>query len=233
MASVIKIEGKILKGKLEKRLTRFSALAKIGDKNVTCFLPNPGRLSELLKPNAKLMLREAKRNKRKTAYDIIGIYYRGRQISVDSQLPNKLISEALKNREIPEFSEYNIIESEYVYDHTRFDFHLNGKQKPCLLEVKSCTLVENGVAMFPDAKTERGRRHVLDLLKAKSEGYRACILFVIQRDDAKIFSPNDKTDPKFGRTLRQAYRGGVEIYAYSSKFINNKVMLGKKIAVKL
>lgn len=233
MVSFIKVEGKILEGKFRRRLTRFSALVEVGGKSVVCFLPNPGRLSELLKPNVKLILKEAKDSERKTAYDIIGVYQDSQCVSIDSRFPNKLVLEALKNGDIAEFSEYNVIKPEHSYGHTRFDFLLGNKQSSCLLEVKSCTLVKEGVAMFPDAKTERGTRHLLDLLKAKSEGYRACVLFVVQRADAKIFSPNDETDPKFGKALRQASSGGVEVYVYSSKFLGNKIVLGKKIPVKL
>jgi sugar fermentation stimulation protein A len=233
MVSFIKIEGKILEGKFEKRLTRFSALVKVEGKNIACFLPNPGRLSELLRPNAKMILREAGKGERKTAYDIIGVYQSGQRVSIDSRFPNKLVSEALKNRDIAEFSEYNVIKSEYSYGHTRFDFFLSNKRSSCLLEVKSCTLVKEGVAMFPDAKTEGGTRHVLDLLKAKSEGYRACVLFVVQRMDAKVFSPNDEADPKFGKALRQASNGGVEVYVYSSRFLGNKIMLGGRVSIKL
>jgi sugar fermentation stimulation protein A len=233
MVSFIEVEGKILEGKFKKRLTRYSALAKIENKNVVCFLPNPGRLRELLKPNAKLILREAGKGERKTAYDIIGVYHDGQRVSVDSRFPNKLVSTALKNKDIPELSQYDVVKPEHLYGRTRFDFLLSNKQNPCLLEVKSCTLVREGVAMFPDAKTDRGTRHVLDLVKAKNEGYRACILFIVQRVDAKLFSPNDEADLKFGKALRQAYSGGVEVYAYSSKFLDNTISLEVKIPVKL
>ncbi|MGQ9624832.1 MAG: DNA/RNA nuclease SfsA [Candidatus Bathycorpusculaceae bacterium] len=233
MVSFIKVEGKILEGKFKKRLTRFSALAKIENKNVVCFLPNPGRLRELLKPNAKLILKEAGKGERKTVYDIIGVYHDGQRVSVDSRFPNKLVLEALKNKDILELSQYNVVKPEHRYGRMRFDFLLSNKQNPCLLEVKSCTLVRGGVAMFPDAKTERGTRHVLNLVKAKSEGYRTCILFIVQRVDAKLFTPNDETDPKFGKALRQAYSRGVEVYAYSSKFLDDKIVFERKIPVKL
>jgi sugar fermentation stimulation protein A len=99
--------------------------------------------------------------------------------------------------------------------------------------VKSCTLIENGIAMFPDAVSIRGRRHVRDLIRAKCEGYRACILFIIQRMDARIFSPDDETDPEFGKALREAASQGVEIYSYLSEFIEDKIILRKRVEVKL
>ena len=97
------------------------------------------------------------------------------------------------------------------------------------MEVKSCTLVKDGVAMFPDAKTERGRRHVRDLIKAKKEGYRACVLFVVQRTDASIFTPNHESDPEFGKALLEATSEGVEAYAYSSEFIGNTITLKERM----
>jgi len=100
---------------------------------------------------------------------------------------------------------------------SRFDFLLTNRLERCLLEVKSCTLVKDSRAMFPDAKTERGSRNVMDLMKAKEEGYRTCVLFLVQRTDACVFSPNDETDPKFGKILREAAGKEVEVYTYKMK----------------
>lgn len=233
MVSFIKIEGKTIKGVFKERLTRFSALVKVEDKTIQSFLPNPGRLHELLTLGAEVILREASNGKRKTSYDLIGVHHKGHLVSVDSRVPNKLVLQALVNKDFPEFSEYSKIKPEFSYGRTRFDFFLDDRQKPCLIEVKSCTLVEEGVAMFPDAKTERGKRHVMDLLRAKNEGYRACVVFIIQRADAHVFSPADKIDSEFGEALRQAVNGGVEVYAYSSQFVGNKIMLKGKVEVKL
>jgi sugar fermentation stimulation protein A len=233
MVSLTKIEGKTVKGVFEERLTRFSASVKLRDKIVQCFLPNPGRLIELLTPGAEVILRETKKGKRKTSHDLIGVYHKGEQISVDTRAPNKLVLEALKNRDLPEFSGYTMIKPEHPYGHTRFDFFLSDEQKPCFLEVKSCTLVKEGVAMFPDAKTERGVRHLTDLLRAKNEGYRACMLFMIQRTDARVFSPDDEIDPEFGETLRGAAEQGVEVYAYCSDFLGDKIVLKGRIKVEL
>lgn len=220
MVSVIKIEGKTLRGIFQERPNRFLALVKVGDKILPSFLPNPGRMYELLIPGTEVFLREVLKENRKTGYDLIGVFYNGQMVSVDSRVPNKLVLEALKNRDIEEFSEYNIIKPEYGYGHTRFDFFLANEHEKCLLEVKSSTLVKDGVAMFPDAETERGRRHVRDLVKAKKEGYRACVLFIVQRTDAYAFAPDDETDPEFGKVLRNAAVEGVEIYAYKIEISN-------------
>ncbi|NIQ04640.1 MAG: DNA/RNA nuclease SfsA [Candidatus Korarchaeota archaeon] len=214
MVSFIKIEGRTLRGIFQERPNRFLALVRVQNMILPSFLPNPGRMHELLTPGTEVVLREVLKENRKTDYDLIGVLYNGQMVSVDSRVPNKLVLEALKNRDIKELSEYNTIKPEYGYGHTRFDFFLANEQGRCLLEVKSCTLVKDGVAMFPDAKTERGRRHVTDLVKAKKEGYRACVLFIVQRTDANVFAPNDETDPEFGKVLRDAALEGVEVYAY-------------------
>lgn len=209
-------------------------MVKVEDRILPAFLPNPGRMCELLTPGTEVILREiATKKNRKTDYDLIGVVYNGQMVSVDSRVPNKLVLEALKNGDIEELSEYNTIKPEYSYGHTRFDFLLANKYERCLLEVKSCTLVKEGVAMFPDAETERGRKHLRDLMKAKREGYRSCVLFVIQRIDAQVFAPNDETDPEFGRALREAAEEGVEVYAYYSKFTGDMIMLKGKVRVEL
>jgi sugar fermentation stimulation protein A len=235
LTSFIEIRGKIFEGVFEKRLTRFSALVRVNGEIAQCFLPNPGRLSELLFSGAKVILKEAEAGgERKTIYDLLGVYSGGKIVSIDSRLPDKLFLEALKNGDLPEFLGYTVIKPEYSYGHAKFDFFLEGLEpKPCLLEVKSCTLVRNGVAMFPDAPTERGTRHVLQLAKALNEGYRAAVVFVIQRMDAYMFMPNDETDLNFGKALRKAAERGVEVYAYSAKFEKNKITLCGKVKVAL
>jgi len=233
LVSFIKIEGRTLRGVFQERPNRFLALVKIEDRILPSFLPNPGRMHELLTPGTQVILREVLKEDRKTDYDLIGVFYNEQMVSVDSRVPNKLVLEALKNGDIKELSEYTIIKPEYGYGHTRFDFFLANEHESCLLEVKSCTLVKDGIALFPDAETERGRRHVRDLMKAKTEGYRACVLFVVQRTDADVFAPNDEIDPEFGKVLRDAAVVGVEVYAYYSEFVGNKIALKGKVKVEL
>ncbi|MEM0007746.1 MAG: DNA/RNA nuclease SfsA [Candidatus Bathyarchaeia archaeon] len=235
MPAFLEIEGRIVEGVFRKRLTRFSAQVEVGGKNVECFLPNPGRLSELLFSGVRVVLKEAAIvGFRKTVYDLVGVYHGGKVVSVDARIPNKLVFKALKNGDLPEFLGYIVIKSEHPYGRAKFDFLLEGLGlKSCLLEVKSCTLVRYGIAMFPDAPTERGTRQLFELVKALKDGYRAAVLFVIQRDDAYRFTANDETDPKFGRALREAYRQGVEVYAYSASFAENRVWLNGRVRVLL
>ncbi|MEM3382872.1 MAG: DNA/RNA nuclease SfsA [Nitrososphaerales archaeon] len=225
----LKIEGKIINGFFKKRLNRFSALVKIRENEFKCFLPNPGRLKELLIPDSEVFLKEMRNNTRTTNYDIIAIKHDSISVFIDSRIPNMLLLEALKNRKIEEFSIYDVVKPEFNFGHSKFDFLLASNVERCIIEAKSCTLVKGNKALFPDAPTERGRRHVLGLIRAKELGYRACILFLIQRPDANSFSPNEEIDPKFGEALREALNRGVEIYAYRSHFDGKSVNLLDKV----
>jgi len=233
LVSSIKVGGRIVKGVFQERPNRFSAFVKVKDKVLLTYLPNPGRMHELLIPGTEVILRKVMKGNRKTGYDLIGVSYNGQRVSVDSRVPNKLVLEALKNKDIKELSEYNIIKPEFGYGHSRLDFFLANKHESCLLEVKSATLVKDGVAMFPDAVTERGKRHVNELTKAKKEGYRACILFLVQRTDAHSFAPSDETDPEFGKALRNAAAEGVEVYAYKMEISTNFSLLSLSSRLKI
>lgn len=233
LVSSIKVGGRIVKGVFQERPNRFSAFVKVKDKVLLTYLPNPGRMHELLIPGTEVILRKVMKGNRKTGYDLIGVLYNGQRVSVDSRVPNKLVLEALKNKDIKELSEYNIIKPEFGYGHSRLDFFLANKHESCLLEVKSATLVKDGVAVFPDAVTERGKRHVNELTKAKKEGYRACILFLVQRTDAHSFAPSDETDPEFGKALRNAAAEGVEVYAYKMEISTNFSLLSLSSRLKI
>ena len=228
----MRIEGNLKKGFFLRRETRFSAFVRISDKEYRCFLPNPGRMKELLFINAEVLLQESSHKERKTRYTIVGVRLKRRWISVDSRVPNKLIFEALKLGKIPEFKQYRDVKPEHQVNHSRIDFLLSNCGM-CLLEVKSCTLIRDGVAFFPDAPTERGRKHIVELMKAKREGVRAAVLFLVQRIDATLFSPNDEADPAFSEKLRDAARNGVEVYAYTSDFTGREIILKNRMEVKL
>ncbi|MFQ6003037.1 MAG: DNA/RNA nuclease SfsA, partial [Candidatus Zixiibacteriota bacterium] len=196
-------------------------------------LPNPGRLKELLAPGARVILRKIRSQKRKTRFDLIGVNHGDTLVSVDSGVPNKLFREAFEKKAMEEFAAYESIKPEYRYGGSRVDFLLQGSGGKCLLEVKSCTLVKGGVALFPDAVTKRGTRHVYELAKALKEGYRAAVLFIVQRPDAEVFSPNDETDERFSEALRDAWRRGVDVYAYSAEFVGGEINLKERLQVKL
>ena len=214
------------------RPNRFLGEVRIGEDQTECFIPNPGRMGELLQPNSRVYLTPRSTENRKTAYDLSLVDLNGTLISVDSRVPNRIASEAIEQGMIPEFSGLTVEKAEYTYNDSRLDFLLKGNDTQLLLEVKSCTLVREGTALFPDAPTKRGSRHLRTLMGGLAHG-RAAILFIIQRPDAESFRPNETTDPTFAETLREASNLGVEVYAYKTDVSIERIALTQSVQVML
>jgi len=229
----MKITNQIVKGIFVKRLNRFEAIVDIQGEANLVHVPNTGRCRELLFEGAAVLLEKRDGKHRKTAYELIMVYKNKNLISIDSQLPNKLAEEALRNNVIKELQDYDFIKREAVFGDSRFDLYMEKKDEKTFVEVKGVTLEVDAVAKFPDAPTERGTKHIYELIKAKNEGYRACILFVVQLDFAEYFIPNSMMDPKFSDALTAANAAGVEIYAYSCQVKETEVNLYKPMEVRL
>jgi len=205
-------------------------VAIIGNKPVHCFIPNPGRLRELIHPGAKVYLMGKSSVSRKTPYDLAVVEKGGTLVSIDSRVPNRVVAEAIEAGLIPELGGLSIMKRELVFSDSRLDFLLGRGPDRMLLEVKSCTLVEDGTGLFPDAPTSRGRRHLRALMSGLAHG-RAAVLFLIQRPDAVCLRPNDATDPEFGRSLREAIHMGIEVFAYSSEVTLEGVFIKRGVPV--
>ena len=225
----------IRKAVLIDRPNRFLGRVHLDGKVTEVFIPNPGRMLELMLPGNEVFLRENIASHRKTDYDMIGLEYNGVLVSIDSNLPNRFIKRLLLSHELPFFNDYEVVIPEPRAFEGRFDFKLTGVSGSTFIEVKSCTLVEDGRAIFPDAPTIRGARHLRHLAAAlkSNQVVRAAIIFVVQRPDAKIFSPNDETDPKFGDALRFAQASGVEIFPIVTKVVEWDLKLIKEIPYEL
>jgi len=218
----------VLTATFKSRPNRYVIIAQRHHVEFQCFFPNPGRLNELLTPGAKIAVDHVPFSiQRKTRYDTIAVKTSNQWISIDSRIPNKLVAEALRLHKIPELQSYDWVKSEVTFGNSRIDFLLESDRAKgrCLVEVKSCTLVKDGVGIFPDAPTMRGRRHLLELIRAKRRGYRACVIFVIQRHDVSTFKPNRDTDVDFSNTLRLAHNRGVELYARRCLIKNFQISL--------
>ncbi|MBN1177787.1 MAG: DNA/RNA nuclease SfsA [Anaerolineae bacterium] len=223
-----------IEGRFVSRESRFRVTVAIKGRQVWAHLPNSGRLGELLVPGRRVLLREREGARRKTGYDMGLVEMDGRWISVDARLPNDLVEEALRADALEPLRGYASLRREVTYGRSRFDLRLEGPDRPpCLVEVKSITLVLDGLGCFPDAVTERGRRHLLELAAAVGEGLRAAVVFCIQRDDARGMRPHDEADPAFGRALRQAAAGGVEVYAYTCRVEPERIELVHRVPVHL
>ena len=197
------------------RPNRFQAYVKLNNEIIMVHVPNTGRCKEILVPGCTVILRKEDGVNRKTKYDLIAGYKGDRLINIDSQIPNKVVEEALIHKKIEGLKKFSTIEREKTYGNSRFDFKLTDDYGNIYyLEVKGVTYEEYGIAKFPDAPTERGRKHLIELLKAKNNGINAGVMFVIQMDNMKSFSPYDSMDPKFGKALRKVKENGVDVFAY-------------------
>ncbi|EGT3616742.1 DNA/RNA nuclease SfsA [Clostridium perfringens] len=209
-----------------RRPNRFQAYVVLDGEELLVHVPNTGRCREILKEGCTVLLRKGTTPNRKTPYDLIAAYKGETLINIDSQIPNKVVEEALKNKKIKELSEFNNIIREKTFGNSRFDFKLQDKnENTYFLEVKGVTLEESGETRFPDAPTERGRKHILELIEVKKLGMGAGIIFLIQIENVSKFSPNDDTDPKFGEALRLAKAQGVNIFAYNCKVTEEEIEL--------
>jgi len=228
------ITNPIVYGKFIKRINRFEAYVELnsGEKTLV-HVPNTGRCKEIFVPGAEVILEVRDRQGRKTPYELAFAYKGKRLISIDSQVPNKVVLESIKMGLIDEFKGYDIVEKEKTFGNSKFDIKLTKGKEICYVEVKGVTLEVEGVAKFPDAPTERGRKHLKELIKVKKEGMRAAVIFLIQMDDIKYFTPNDEQDPEFGKFLREAVGKGVEAYAYTCDVGENYVFLKDRVEVVL
>ena len=220
----------ILEAKFINRPNRFNALVELEGEEITVHVPNTGRCKELLVEGVKVLLRKENNPTRKTKYDLISVYKGNELISIDSQIPNKVVMEALQNKKIEKLIRYNNILKEKTFGNSRFDFKLsNDNGEEYYLEVKGVTLEEDGHAMFPDAPTERGRKHLLELIEVKKSGRGAGVLFLLQMNNMKDFAPNDERDNEFGKALREARDNGVDIFVYECDVLKDSITLTKRV----
>ena len=223
--------GEFVKGQFIERPNRFLSLVMIGGREEYAHVPNPGRLQELLLPGVTVVLRKENGLNRKTRYSLVMVYKNGSLVSLNTILSNRLAAETIQNVELEEFREYRLIRREAQYKNSRFDLLLSKDESLCFVEIKSVSLVKGRTAMFPDAPTVRGTRHVRHLMEAMDEGYEAAILFLIQRSDADRFTSNDDMDPEFASALRQAQEYGVKLYAYACEVSIGRIAIDRRIGI--
>jgi sugar fermentation stimulation protein A len=222
----------LIKGTMINRDNRFRATVSVGGVNAWAHVPNSGRLGELLTPGRPVWLAPAGSPERKTAYDLKLVEFESVLVSVDARLPNPLFAEALAKGTIPGY-DYPTVKPEVVRGSSRLDFRLLGPDGVCWVETKSVTLVREGTALFPDAPTERGRKHLRELMDIVSSGERAAVVFVVQRPDALRFLANRETDPEFADTLRRAAGVGVSVRAFTCEVSLAEILIGSEVPLVL
>lgn len=217
------IGSSLIRGRFSERVNRFLVSAWVGDKQILAHLPNPGRMREILYPGADILLARKKGKTRKTNFEVFAAKRRGERILLDTRLSNAIAEEAIRTGKVPALRGYEVVKREFSWKDSRFDFLLSKAHSKCIVEVKACTLIFRSVALFPDAPTARGRRHMETLALAVRRGFRACVLFLVHAPGAAFFSANNSTDPGFSHSLLKAKRIGVEAYAFQCSWIGGDV----------
>lgn len=221
--------GTVLEGRFIARPNRFIAQVEINGQQETCHVKNTGRCRELLLEGAKVYLEESRNPARKTKYDLIAVEKGERLINMDSQAPNKAAAEYLP-RLLPGLT---CLRPETVFGSSRFDFYAEAAGEKWFVEVKGVTLEENGIALFPDAPTERGVKHLHELCACIAAGYKAMALFIVQMENVQYFTPNTRTHPAFAQALEEARQKGVRLAAADCAVTPRTLIARQPVPIKL
>ena len=230
----MQLSERLLRGSFLGRRNRFAADVLVDGRHATAHVPNSGRMEELLVEGASVLLNLAPAlAERRTAFDLVLVRYQGRWVGVDSRMPPALAIEAWRSGLLPALAGYQSVRREVRFGESRLDLQFQGPQGLCYAETKSVNLVEEGLALFPDAPTSRGVRHLGELVRAVSDGHAAAAVFVIQRDDARALAPYEAADPQFARALRVAAAHGVGIYAIACSVTETAITPMSLVPVRL
>ncbi len=209
--------GPLLEARFVRRENRFRAEVELQGEPVKVHVPNSGRMQELLTPGAAVWIQPASGAKRKTAYTLLLVQQGKRLVCLNAHLANELVAFWLQRGMLPGFAEAEHIQREKYYGKSRFDFYLQRRGRSCYAEVKSVNLLEGHTARFPDAPTQRGSKHLQELVHCREAGLDGAVLFVVMGNAASDFAVNWRTDPDFGENLQRAVAAGVEVYVYTCR----------------
>ena len=227
----MKFKEKLLQGTLIKRYKRFFVDIKYQNETITAHCPNSGSMMGLLNKGNNVWFSEAINPKRKLKYTLEIVNIDKKLVGINTHLTNKIVLEALNQKKIKKLIKFDNIKTEVKFsDKTRFDFLISNNKEKCFLEVKNVTLVRNNkIAEFPDAITSRGAKHLEELIKAKKKGYESYILYLIQREDCKIFKIAKDIDPEYKNTLDLALKNGVKLLCYDCKLSSEDIRINNQI----
>ncbi|MGM9560702.1 MAG: DNA/RNA nuclease SfsA [Phascolarctobacterium sp.] len=221
----------IMSGKFISRPNRFIAHVEIAGREEIVHVKNTGRCKELLLPGVTVYVQHFPEGKRKTKYDLIAVEKQNILINMDSQAPNKVVQEWLVAKE--PFGKITYLKPECKHGDSRFDFYLETAERKMFIEVKGVTLEEKGVVMFPDAPTERGVKHVQELRHCLEQGYEAVVIFVVQMEGMRYFTPNRRTHAAFAEALERAEACGVKLLALTCAVTPDSLTINGAIPVQL
>ena len=230
-------ENELIAGVLIKRYKRFFVDIKIENKVITAHCPNPGSMQKLLTEGNKVWVTKSKNEKRKLSHTLQIIEVNKSKFCINTHITNKIVNEALENKNINDLCGYNIIKPEKKFGiNTRFDFLLNDTKhnKKAFLEVKSVSLSrKKGYAEFPDAVTSRGKKHLENLILANEQGYNCYLLFLVQIENCDSFGIASDIDPEYFKYFKQAVKKNVKVLCYDCKFSNKSIEMNNKIKILL
>ncbi len=224
-----------ISGRLIKRYKRFLVDVELADGTIlTAHCPNTGSMRGCLTVGNPVMLSLADNPKRKYPHSLEMIQVNGFWVGINTSRTNHLVREAIENGVVSEFGSVDWLKPEVtVSSKSRLDFLLCSGETKIYVEVKNCTLVEEGVAMFPDAVTSRGTKHLLELAELKKKGHKAFIFFCIQRMDGEFFSPAAHIDPLYAETLRMVTEQGVGVLAYQALVGPEEIRVSHSLPVRV
>lgn len=220
-----------VEGKFIRRINRFIAEVKINRQVKLVHVPNTGRMKELLVKDAVVQLKYHPAPHKKTEYSLISVEKDGIFVCVDSRVANQLFFDYLDTGQVDDFNNIKDLKREVKFGNSRFDIGFIQNNHHVLIEVKSVNLVKGHKAMFPDAPTSRGNKHIRELIKAKEQGIKAGVAFIIQRPDATIFLPHWEMDPDFSKSLVEANSKGVLIKAFTCEVDKDNIEINKEIPI--
>lgn len=226
----------MVKATFIERPNRFIAYCDVEDKRYKVHVKNTGRCKELLIPGGTVYLEKSTNPNRKTPYSLIAVEKGSLLINMDSQAPNVVVEEALKSGRIqlPLLNTpLTYIKREQTYGQSRFDFYGEAGTEKFFIEVKGVTLEENGIVRFPDAPTERGVKHLEELMDAYKNGYKSYVIFVVQMEEALYFTPHEERHLAFAKTLKAASNLGVQVLAYTCSVTPESLEIKKPLEVRL
>ncbi|AHW61075.1 DNA/RNA nuclease SfsA [Draconibacterium orientale] len=230
----MKFEKELVHGRLIKRYKRFLADIELDTGEIiVAHCTNSGSMKSCLENGAEVYLTPVDDPKRKTKFTWEMIKINGDWVGINTGNPNKLAYEALLYGEIPGLDEYTTVKREVKFGDSRFDVYAENETEKCFVEVKNVSMKENEYALFPDAVTTRGQKHLKTLMDVKRQGMRAVMLYIIQRSDVQLFAPAKEIDPVYADLLKQAHRAGVEIFPMQAKVTPSEITWSKKLPFEL
>lgn len=230
----MEFQEKLVHGILIKRYKRFLADVKLDSgEEVVAHCTNSGSMKSCLETGAEVYLSPVNDPKRKTRFTWEMIKINDDWVGINTGNPNKLAYEAIVNGKIPGFEKYLIVKREVKFGDSRFDVFAENKNEKCFVEVKNVTLKEGKYALFPDAVTSRGQKHLKTLMEVKKEGMRAVMLYIVQRMDVEVFGPASEIDPGYAAALKEAVAAGVEVISMQARVTPHSIILTKQLPTEI